>query len=279
MPKPYNPTTVSGKIVSKENQLKVLKALHLFGHLRRTELARFVWPNSTPNSAKIMCSRTTKILSDKKFILERPNSLGGRSLVLTSSGANALYSEGIDADAGYDLTSVSGPQFWHRTLGTCFLVEKSAQGHYVFTEHQLAKEKSELTRSQLIKFFEKAPDGVVLRSDKNKETWVDWVEVESSAKDPAEIVKMFNILNFTYGKLFNEEHGYKIGKLYIVYDTRQPHERTLGAVLAKYLQDNKTKISKTFMSNLVFVRCTISYPLVFENMEEVTPSEIFDLNY
>lgn len=274
MPIPYNPTKVSGKLVARENELKVLRALHLFGHLRRIELAHFVWPFSSPASSKIMCSTTVKRMIESRLILERPNSLGGKSLVLSSAGATALQNEGIDADAGYDLTSVTGPQFWHRTLGTSFLVAKASQGVLAYGEHFLAREKGALNRLSLIKTFEKAPDGLLLRPSGMGSTWVDWVEVESSAKDNSEIFKMLNILNFTHGKPFGENKSYKVGKLYIVYDVRQPHERTLTSAVQRYLVENQGKVQPHFSENVMFVRTDIDFPLIVNGFEELPASTI-----
>lgn len=274
MPIPYNPTKVSGKLVARENELKVLRALHLFGHLRRIEVAQFVWPFSSLASSKIMCSTTVKRMIDARLILERPNSLGGKSLVLGSAGAAALQNEGIESDAGYDLTSVTGPQFWHRTLGTSFLVNKASQGVLAYGEHFLAREKGALNRLSLIKTFEKAPDGLLLRPHGVNASWVDWVEVESSAKDNSEIFKMFNILNFTHGKPFGESKSYKVGKLYIVYDVRQPHERTLTSALQRYLVENQGKIQPHFLDHIVFVRSDLDFPLIVNGFEELTIKQI-----
>jgi len=44
MPLPYKPTEKDGRAVADHNDLKVLKAIRLFGHLRRQEVAMAAWP-------------------------------------------------------------------------------------------------------------------------------------------------------------------------------------------------------------------------------------------
>lgn len=145
MGRAYNPTTEDGRSVASRNEIVVLKVVRYFGHLRRTEVARAVWPHSSHRSAYLMAYRTVKRMLAKGFLLERANALGGLSLVLAVKGVTKLRELDVSSVEGYDMSSIGGPQFFHRTLGTCFLVDRSRNSQNVFGEYALQRNWAPLT--------------------------------------------------------------------------------------------------------------------------------------
>jgi len=162
MNKQLNSPRPDNRIVAYQNEFKVLKLVRDFGHLRRIEVARGVWARSSLSVAETMAQRTITRLTKSGELFETSNALGGMSLVLGRRGATRLRTRDIEADAGYDLSSVKSGHFKHRSYGTRYLIERIAQGHRAFSEYALSKGWSPITRDQLAARFHKVPDGLVL---------------------------------------------------------------------------------------------------------------------
>lgn len=105
----------SGREIARANELKVMKAVTQFGHLRISEIARAVWPQA--RYAEQLARRTVARLVARGLLLERRNALGSKSLCMTRGGAAWLDARGVEAQHTLDLSSVAGSTFFHRTLG------------------------------------------------------------------------------------------------------------------------------------------------------------------
>lgn len=239
MPIPYFPTRKDGRHVKRVNEFKVLKVLRLFGHLRRQEIAAAVWPASSGPSGYIMACRTIKALLEQELILKRKNTLATDSFVLASKGVSALHlEEELIAQEGYTL-AFDGPQFFHRTLGTTYLLEKARSGHEVFGEYAVIKGLAPVTREFLRGKFKKIPDGLVVYSSQlmgYKEGFraADWVEVESAYKNYDELEKILALL--TKNSELTAKGNLVINKLVFVYDSRQKHDRFILRAAKQFLK-------------------------------------------
>lgn len=277
MPIPYFPTQKDGRHVSELNDLKVLKALRLFGHLRRQELALGLWPGSSPQSAYIMACRTVNRLLDKECILEKKNSLGGNSLVLAAKGVSLLRSrEDLVAQEGYTL-AFDGPQFFHRTLGTTYLMEKAKRGHEVFGEYAVIKGMAPVKRDFLRQKFQKVPDGlIVYGSDvmglKDGVRSADWVEVESAYKTYDELEKSMALL--TKNSELSASGNLIMNKLVFVYDSRQKHDRPVLRAAKQFLKNNPHLSPEVFLAEIVLARCFVEPPLAWKGYVESTALEL-----
>lgn len=228
-----NPHAMSGKkdgqIAADENELGSLLSIGHFGHLRTSEIAVAVWPDSPQESGQKMARRTLKRLLDAKEILDRPNSLGGTSFVLTKRGATRLQSYGFGYSDGYDIQGVQGPTFWHRTLATAFLVSQ-AKDATVLGEYAIAKAKHALGKTRLQERYKKLPDGLILTPGKTLGFAVDfvasWVEVESSFKPDQELEKMLGQA-WQLGHFMDPGERVLLDDMILAYDVRAGHEARL----------------------------------------------------
>jgi hypothetical protein len=279
MPVPYFPTHKDGRHVKEVNELKVLKVLRLFGHLRRQELAVAVWPTSSPASAYTMACRTVTELLRKEQILERRNTLNGSSFVLSSKGVSELRLKGgVSAQEGYTL-AFDGPQFFHRTLGTSYLLEKARTGHEVFGEYAVIKSMAPVTREFLRTKFKKVPDGLIVYSSelmgfRDGYRAADWVEVESAYKNYEELEK--SLLLLTRNSELTEKGNLVINKLVFVYDSRQKHDRFILRAAKQFLKNHPELVPKTFLSEIVLARCFVAPPFSWQGVTESTAFELME---
>ncbi len=269
-----------GRLVAEQNELAVLKLVRDYGHVRRSEVSRAVWPHSSDLSAKLMSQRTVSRVLKKGLLLERPNALGGRSLVLGARGVAKLKEYGIEAQDGLDLSSVAGPQFFHRTLGTRYLIERAAQGHQAYGEYALSKGWAPVGRGEVIERFSKIPDGIVTVPGKSRgydtnAVVADWLEVESSFKPPEELDRIFGIAWQT-GSWLNTAETVMLDRVLFVYDSRQRHEHAILSALSRYLKEHHTPNEKIILSSIVFIRCEVSIPLVWRSYTEFTALELLN---
>lgn len=271
---------LDGRVIAERNELSVLELVRNYGHVRRSEIARAIWPESSELSAKLMTQRTITRILKKGLLLERPNALGGKSLVLGARGVAKLKEMGIDAQDGLDLSSVAGPQFFHRTLGTRYLIERAAQGHSAYGEYALSKGWAPVARTEFIERFGKIPDGIVTvpaqtRGYDTNAVVTDWLEVESSFKSPEELDRIFGIAWQT-GAWLNSAESVMLDRVLFVYDSRQRHEHAIINALARYLKEHHTPNEQIILSSIILVRCEISIPLVWRKHEEFTALELLN---
>lgn len=270
MPYPYNPTKLDGRTVAAENELRVLLNIRHFGHLRRQEIAAATWPKSTGKSAYVMAARTIKRMVETGLILERPNSLGGFSLVLASKGVARLREMDVNAQAGYDL-AFNGPQFFHRTLGTNYLIERARAGNEIFGEYALLKSWSPLDKEYVKDTFKKIPDGLILYpgdrvglSDNSR--IADWIEVESAFKSYDEVKKALEL--FKRQSTLTKDEKVSLNKLVFVYDSRQRHDRVLLRYMQRFLKENPSLSPEHVLSEIILARCFIDIPFTWHGVEE-----------
>lgn len=267
--------------VAEQNEIAVLKLVRDFGHLRRIEIARGVWPRSSLAVAEKMAKRTVRRLLEKGLLYERPNSLGGRSLVLSARGVSHLRANGIDAQDGYELSSVAGPHFFHRTLGTRYLIERAARGDHVYGEYALQKNFGPIGRGELRDRFLKLPDGIVLtpgakRGYDAKIIAADWIEVESSYKPENELGRIFEIA-WQVGSWLNTAETVLLDRVLFVYDARQRHENMIRLALQRYLEKHPAT-NPDLLSSIVMVRCDIGIPLVWKGYVEFDSVQLLNSN-
>jgi hypothetical protein len=268
-----NKTTVDGRKVADDNEMTVLVCVRFYGHLRRSEVARAVWPQSSPASARIMAQRTVKRMLKKGYLIERPNALGGMSLILAAKGVAKLRDAGLEAQEGYDLTSVTGPQFFHRTVGTRYLIERHSQGHRPYGEYAISKGWAPVGKLELAERFGKIPDGLVTvpgpdRGYAQHIVAADWVEVESSYKPEDELDRIFSVA-WQVGSWLNTAETVMLDRVLFVYDIRQRHESMILNSLKRYLREHPVHNPEEILQSIALVRCELDPPLVWRGHEEL----------
>lgn len=274
MPHAFNPLTRAGLAVAHDNEIRILKAVRNFGHLRRQELAMACWPKTSFSSAKEMTNRTIRRMLEQGTLIERPNSLGGKSLILGAKGVSRLRSEDMSAQSGYEL-SFDGPQFFHRTLGTSYLLEKSKHGHLVYGEYAILKGWSPISRDFVRHKYEKVPDGLIMYTpeslgiqDDEGLMMADWVEVESAFKSYDEVKKALNIL--LKSATLDEFEKVALNKLVFVFDQRQRHERQLLRYIQKFLLEVPHIDADLLTKSIIFANCVVGVPFTWYGAEEVS---------
>ena len=270
MPLAYHPTPVDGRIVELNNELRILVTLKQFGHLRKSEIATAVWPNSTPQSAYIMASRAVNKMVQKGYLIKKINTLGGQSFVLGAKGVSKLKEHEIFTQEGYDL-AFDGPQFFHRTLGTCYLLEKSRTGNEVFGEYSILKNWGPVSKDYLKDRFKKIPDGMITYTKgsfgySSEIRPSDWVEVESAYKPYDELKKALDLLKT--GTSLDAEGRVILHKLVFVYDCRQEHENRILRGIKKFLRENPQLDAEQTLQEIVFASCFIDPPFVWRGVVE-----------
>lgn len=221
---------VDGNVTATQNERKVLLAVRHFGHLRIAEIARINWPSAASReSALESARRTVRRLLLLKQLKERTNTLGERSLVLSTAGAARLQAElEVAARDGYDIYSVRGGTFYHRTLCTAYLAERAAEGDKVWGEYALSKEWSPFTYAQLEASVGKRPDGLVRLAPSTlayrgiasrTSSYYDIVETESGPKSDLELDKVLSVALRLDNQTFD--------RLVLVYEADSVHERKI----------------------------------------------------
>lgn len=276
MPLPYKPTEKDGRAVADHNDLKVLKAIRLFGHLRRQEVAMAAWPGSSSRSAYIMACRTVSRLLKSGHLLEKPNTLGGSSLVLAARGVSRLRDFDIHSQAGYDL-AFDGPQFFHRTLGTCYLLEKAKSGNEIFGEFALQSGWAPVLKNEFKEQFTKIPDGLITYTKgsfgySGAIRPADWVEVESAYKPYSEIKKALSVL---MGSPNLDKAGYvALHKLVFVFDARHSHDKRVLRAIKRFLNEHKNLAPEYVLPEIVLAKCFVDPPFVWRGVSEVTAYDL-----
>jgi hypothetical protein len=182
----------------------------------------------------------------------------------------------IRAHEGYEL-AFDGPQFFHRTLGTCYLLEKARAGSEVFGEYSILRGWSPLSREYTSERFRKIPDGLVVYSGESvglrKDLRVaDWVEVESAFKQYDDIKRALSIL--TKNATLTESGDVALNKLVFVFDSRQRHDRQILRYIKRFLKETPGLSDQLVMEEIVFARCFVDAPFTWHGVQEVTAWDI-----
>jgi len=82
-------------ISAHRNEMAVLILVHRYGHVRKQDIARAIWPRSSEKSALVMAHRTIDRLLKKKNLIKIPNTIGGTSYTLRAQGTNRLEGAGV----------------------------------------------------------------------------------------------------------------------------------------------------------------------------------------
>ena len=218
-----------GRQVARANELKCVKTVAHYGHVRVAELARAVWPAA--RFGEQVCRRVVRRLVQQGLLLERRNALGSKSLCLTRAGAAWLDLRGIPAQHTLDLTSVAGPTFFHRTIATRYLIERQVTGSQVAGEYLILRRKLPFSIDGLAKALQKLPDGLVWQRrgpgvEGAGTVAVEFVEQEAAMKARAEIEKCLRTAEFV-GTSLSADGAYRLAGVVFVYDRSLSHARRL----------------------------------------------------
>lgn len=267
---------VDGREIAVQNELNTLKAVNHFGHLRIKEVAAYVWSDSPSKSSYIMAHRTVRRLLKLGLLINRLNAFGEYSYVLTHKGANHLTAHNITSHAGYNL-NVAGTQFFHRTLGTNFLISQVTSGYQVFSEFSILTGRSPLSKDFLSTEFKKLPDGILIHRDSllNDVILADWVEVESAYKSYGELKKALNLFNLS--PELTRDGNVLLNKLYFIYDKNSNHEMNILRHLRRFLLEETHLSEELVTPHIMLASCTISRPFRWIDYEIKSASELLRL--
>lgn len=183
-------TTKDGRVIARENEVRVLRALHRFGWLRTRDIAALVWqrwarnpigepslrPSMPTASGLRMAQRTLLRLREKRQVLSSRAPDGSLIYALAEAGARLMQQIGVTAVTGKDLMrTFSTAHYRHRCVANAIAVGAIIEGFRVATEREIAQGLW-LGGEQGI--ARKKPD-VLIRSGDT--AW--WVEVERSRKN------------------------------------------------------------------------------------------------
>lgn len=179
-----------GRQVARENEARVLRALHRFGWLRTRDLAALCWrrwafrPSGTPGvgptpptaSAVRMTQRTMRRLREARQVIAAQGPDGSCLYALSEGGARALKDAGVTAISGKDLVrNYSSAYYRHRCIANEVAISAMVQGFRASTEREIAQGAWLGGEAGIAG---KRPD-VLLREGHK----VHWVEVERSRKN------------------------------------------------------------------------------------------------
>lgn len=229
-----------------------------------------VWARSSKKSAYVMASRTIRRMLEQSMLLEKANTLGGFSLVLASKGVARLRIEDIAAQEGYEL-AFNGPQFFHRTLGTNYLLERARAGDAIYGEYALLKGWSPVDKEYVRDRFRKIPDGLIVYSGaraglRDGTRVADWIEVESAFKPYEEVAKALSLL--TMDSQLTRDGGVLLNKLVFVYDTRHKHDKQLLRYIKRFLRERPSLSPELVLNEIVLARCFVDVPFAWRGVEE-----------
>ncbi len=194
-------TNKDGRAIARENEVRVLRALHRFAWLRTRDLAALVWqrwarspagepdlkPPVATDTGLRMAQRTLKHLRDKRLVLSSRAPDGSVIYALAEAGARALQHIGVAATTGKDLMrTFSTAHYRHRCIANEIAVSSILAGYRVSTEREIAQG---LWLGGEDGIAGKKPD-VLIRSGDT--AW--WVEVERSRKNAKDYAGLLNWL-------------------------------------------------------------------------------------
>lgn len=190
-----------GREIARQNELRVLKALHKYCWLRTRDLAALLWTKSSAKpkgdfvptpivvtaSAMRMAQRTLlRLRNDRNVIwIQAPD--GSTIYGLAEAGARQLVSLGIPAKSSKDsVRRVSMSHYHHRRIANEIAIVAQLQGYRVASEAEIA---AGVWIGGMKGIQGKKPD-VVVRDGKN--VW--WVEVERSRRNAKDYARLMTWL-------------------------------------------------------------------------------------
>lgn len=257
------------------NLYRALVAVHLFGHIRHAELARLVWPEATADTRATAASRFFKKLVTQKYLVKRLNSMGTYSYVLGLRGAMYVgrhLKEG--SREGTRISGVQGRGFFHRTLGSAWMVEQLLAGKDVHTEFSVNSGRYAITRQALAARWGKLPDGLVVREelDENGKVLhylVDWLEVESTHKGLKERSRVMDMI-WVLGRPLLDNLPFYLDRLILLYTADSGHEAMLvQSAITRWRQDgHQIDDPKALLGSVLLVAADVSAPLSIRGFNE-----------
>lgn len=268
---PRAPAQRGGREVARSNELRCMKAVAYYGHLRIAELARAVWP--TARYGEQVARRTARRLVEQGLLLERRNALASTSLCVTRAGAAWLELRGVTAQHTLDLSSVGGPTFFHRTMATRYLIERQLSGCQVAGEYLILRRALPFNIDGLAKALRKLPDGLVWQRRADGTVGVELVEQEAAPKARAEIEKCLRAAEFAGTKLPGEA-PFTVTGVTFVYDRELNHAKRL-LLAASSLWGARTAAERVTLEQRVkLVAVELREPLVWVGSSVTTLREL-----
>lgn len=260
-----------GREVARANELKCVKAVAHYGHLRVAELARSVW--SSARYGEQLARRTVRRLVAQGLLLERRNALGSTSLCVTRAGAVWLDLRGIPAHHTLDLSSVAGATFFHRTMATRYLIERQLTGFQVAGEYLILRRQLPFSIDGLAKALRKLPDGLVWQRKSDGTVVVEIVEQEAASKARAEIEKCLRAAEFV-GAALSADGTVKVSGLIFVFDRSLNHAKRL-LLAANTLWGGRSASEREMLEKRVkLVAVELREPLVWVSSSVTTLHEL-----
>lgn len=257
----------SGREIARVNELNCVAAVARWGHLRIQEMARAVWPKA--KFAEQLAARTARRLTKQGLLLERRNALGGRSLCLTRAGVAWLEVRGIEAQHTLDLTSVSGPTFFHRTFATRYLIERQNAGQNVAGEYLILRRKLPFKIDSLSRALRKLPDGFSWSRMPDGVMAVEIIEQEAASKARAELEKCLRAAAYV-GTCLPGDAVYKLSAVVFVFDGSLSHARRI-LLAANALWGNMPVPERVALEKRVkLVAVELRPPLVWVRQRTIT---------
>jgi hypothetical protein len=260
----------SGREVARANELNCVVAVAKWGHLRIQELARSVWPLA--KYAEQVAARTARRLVKQGLLIERRNALGGRSLCLTRTGVAWLEVRGVESQHTLDLTSVSGPTFFHRTFATRYLIERQNAGQYVAGEYLILRRKLPFKIEALSRALRKLPDGFSWSRLPDGSMAVELIEQEAASKARGELEKCLRAAAYV-GTSLPGDKVYKLSAVVFVFDGGLSHARRI-LLAANSLWGDKPLPERIALEKRVkLVAVELRPPLVWVSQQVMTLHE------
>lgn len=144
-----------GRLLARENEIRVLRAISRAGWLRTRDLAALCFmgrwasqPSGPPGlgptvptaSAVRMAQRTLRRLRDGRLVISAQAPDGSIIYALSEGGARLLKEAGLAAVSGKDLVrGFSAAYFRHRCISNAIAVSGIVQGFRVSTEREIAQ--------------------------------------------------------------------------------------------------------------------------------------------
>lgn len=192
-----------GRVTARQNELRLLKALHKFGWLRTRDIAALGWSpkKSSPpkghfrpvifsvsGSAIRMAQRTLRRLRESRQVFVHEASDGSKLYGLAEGGARTLRQLDIPAQSAKDwLRRFSSAQYQHRRIANEVAISAIVQGYRATTEHEIACGE---WLGGMKGILGKKPDVLVRNA---KSVW--FCEIERSAKNKTQYTKLVSFLS------------------------------------------------------------------------------------
>ena len=144
-----------GRTVARNNEVRILRALHRFGWMRTKDIGALVWqrwastarvdgpslqPPVTTESGLRMAQRTLRRMRHGRLVLSSQAPDGSIVYALSEAGARALQGIGVPAITGKDqVRSFSSSHFRHRCIANEVAISAILEGYRASTEREISQ--------------------------------------------------------------------------------------------------------------------------------------------